>query len=152
MKHDEYSKLPKSREEARARGLDRYFTGLPCKHGHVAPRYVSVTNCVVCQVEHARRRGGWQARPSRETYLDEVRKIVEQRGGVLLSVGYVSAKTKLKIRCGDQHEFEITPDNLKHGNGVESANGRSSRSGWLPIIGVWRSCERLHASITAVTA
>jgi hypothetical protein len=32
----------------------------------------------------------------------------------LFSTEYVSAKAKLKVRCADGHEFEITPDNLKH--------------------------------------
>jgi hypothetical protein len=29
-----------SRAEAKARGLTRYFTGKPCKYGHIAERYV----------------------------------------------------------------------------------------------------------------
>ena len=37
-----------SREEAKALGLKRYFTGKPCKHGHLAQRKVSNTECVVC--------------------------------------------------------------------------------------------------------
>lgn len=32
------STLPKSRAEAKATGAKHYFTGEPCKHGHVAPR------------------------------------------------------------------------------------------------------------------
>ncbi len=32
------STLPKSRAEAKAAGAKHYFTGEPCKHGHVAPR------------------------------------------------------------------------------------------------------------------
>lgn len=32
------STLPKSRAEAKAMGAKHYFTGEPCKHGHVAPR------------------------------------------------------------------------------------------------------------------
>jgi hypothetical protein len=32
------STLPKSRAEAKATGAAYYFTGEPCKHGHVAPR------------------------------------------------------------------------------------------------------------------
>ena len=115
MKNVEHTTLPKSREEAKARGLDRYFTGSPCKHGHIAPRYVSTTNCVPCQVEHARRHGRWQARPSKKTYLEKARTLVERRGGVLLSTEYVSAKAKLKVRCGDQNEFEVSPDGLAHG-------------------------------------
>src|SRR5262249_29619107 len=58
---------------------------------------------------------GWQARPSRAAYLEEVRKRVAKRGGLLLSSKYVSAKTKVRVRCLNQHEFGITPDNLRHG-------------------------------------
>jgi len=32
----------------------------------------------------------------------------------LLSKEYVSAKTKLHVRCADSHEFDITADNLSH--------------------------------------
>ena len=111
----DYSALPSSREEAKANGIDRFFTGIPCKHGHVAPIYTRGASCVVCQVEHARRRGGYQARPSSETYPTEIRKIADERGGVLLSSRYVSAKTKVSVRCLNQHVFDITPDNLRHG-------------------------------------
>lgn len=37
-----------SRAEANAAGLPRYFTGKPCKHGHVAERYTSYGGCVPC--------------------------------------------------------------------------------------------------------
>jgi 5-methylcytosine-specific restriction endonuclease McrA len=43
-----------SRQEARALGLKRYFTGKPCKHGHVAERYTSIGNCVECQAQNYR--------------------------------------------------------------------------------------------------
>jgi hypothetical protein len=95
---EDYSTLAKSRQEAQARNLDRYFTNIPCKHGHLAPRYTRGMSCVACQLEHARRSGGWQARPSRERYLTELRDIVGQRGGVLLSTEYVSARTKVRVR------------------------------------------------------
>ena len=112
---DQFKSLPKSRKEARALGVDRFFTGIPCKHGHLAPRYVSTPVCVVCQVEHARRLGGWGARPSGAAYLDQLRTLIEERGGVLLSDEYGSAKTKIRARCADGHEFSVTPDNLKRG-------------------------------------
>jgi len=38
-----------SRAEARAQGLKRYFTGKPCKRGHVAERFVS-GECVPCKL------------------------------------------------------------------------------------------------------
>lgn len=36
------------RSEAKAKGLKYYFTGKPCKHGHVAERTTSNGNCVTC--------------------------------------------------------------------------------------------------------
>ena len=41
------STLPKSRAEAKATGAKYYFTGEPCKHGHVAPRKTKGA-CVEC--------------------------------------------------------------------------------------------------------
>jgi predicted nucleic acid-binding Zn ribbon protein len=38
-----------SRKEARARGLDRYFTGKPCLRGHIAERPTSVAVCLECR-------------------------------------------------------------------------------------------------------
>lgn len=38
-----------SRDEAKARGLRRYFTGKPCKYGHVAERYIYAgCKCLGC--------------------------------------------------------------------------------------------------------
>src|SRR5689334_5463261 len=37
-----------TRAEAKAASLPRYFTGKPCKHGHVAERYTSIKICVSC--------------------------------------------------------------------------------------------------------
>ena len=39
--------LPKTRAEAKATGAKYYFTGEPCKHGHVAPRKTKGA-CVEC--------------------------------------------------------------------------------------------------------
>ena len=42
------SELVQSRTEARKKGLSRYFTGVPCKYGHIAERTRS-GNCVECR-------------------------------------------------------------------------------------------------------
>ena len=34
--------------EARDQGLKRYFTGVPCKYGHVTERFVSNHSCIKC--------------------------------------------------------------------------------------------------------
>src|SRR4029077_20344675 len=111
----DFAKLPKSRTEAIRLGVDRFFTGKPCRYGHIAPRYVSSPNCAKCLVEHARKYGGWKARPEKGVFLNSMRKIVEKRGGTLLSKTYVTAKAKLRVRCGRGHAFAVTPDNLRHG-------------------------------------
>ncbi len=40
-----------SRQEALARGLKRYFTGKPCKNGHVAERLATARVCIECARE-----------------------------------------------------------------------------------------------------
>ncbi len=45
-----------SKEEAAECGLSRYYTGKPCKYGHVAERYARNRNCVVCNAENSRLR------------------------------------------------------------------------------------------------
>ena len=37
-----------SRDEALQAGRKRYFTGLPCRRGHLAERYTSMGGCVEC--------------------------------------------------------------------------------------------------------
>ncbi len=44
-----------SRRKALARGLTRYFTGKPCKAGHVAERRTDNRLCVECERERGRR-------------------------------------------------------------------------------------------------
>jgi hypothetical protein len=45
-----------TRKQAKALGLTRYFTGKPCKHGHVCERYTANFACVECFRENRNRR------------------------------------------------------------------------------------------------
>jgi hypothetical protein len=42
-------------KEAKALGLKRYFTGKPCKHGHICERTVINRHCKECLRWHQRR-------------------------------------------------------------------------------------------------
>lgn len=42
------------RLEAMERGLHQYFTGVPCRNGHIAGRYVFNSSCMECRVVSAR--------------------------------------------------------------------------------------------------
>jgi hypothetical protein len=63
-----------TRKEALAIGYSRYFTGKPCKHGHVAERYTTSRQCTKCNAVRwknepiERRRQYWK-----NYYTDEVR-------------------------------------------------------------------------------
>lgn len=37
-----------TRREAKEQGLKRYFTGKPCKHGHISERYTRCGGCIKC--------------------------------------------------------------------------------------------------------
>ena len=60
--------LPKTRAEAKATGAKYYFTGEPCKHGHIAPRKTKGA-CVECLQAEWR-----QAAETRAEYFKEYNK------------------------------------------------------------------------------
>lgn len=70
-----------SRKNAMAQGLTRYFTGKPCKNGHVAKRLVSNRHCLRCDRErreanreHYRECGREHYKANREAMLEYNRK------------------------------------------------------------------------------
>jgi hypothetical protein len=65
--------LPKTRAKAKATGATHYFTGEPCKHGHIAPRKTKGA-CIEClKVEWA------QAAETRAEYFREYNRKDEVR-------------------------------------------------------------------------
>lgn len=46
-KFDNYPKV--SKREAVERRVNYYWTGVPCKHGHIFFRYTATSVCVLCQ-------------------------------------------------------------------------------------------------------
>lgn len=43
-----------TRQQAISKGLIKYYTGRPCKHGHYSFRYVNTASCCACLREAAR--------------------------------------------------------------------------------------------------
>ena len=84
------STLPKSRAEAKAMGAKHYFTGEPCKHGHVAPRKTkgACTECLrvdwekrnVARVEYFKQYNQTEiAREAKRKYYEKNRNAVIAR-------------------------------------------------------------------------
>ena len=46
--------------------------------------------------------------------LERIRKIVEAKGGALLSTNYVNSRTKVSVRCSQGHTWDTTPVALVH--------------------------------------
>jgi hypothetical protein len=78
-----------SRKSARAAGQSFYFTGLPCKRGHVAERYSHNGNCVVCNRLRAaqwkktdkgrKSRNEWQNKRRAQQRAEQAAKIQAER-------------------------------------------------------------------------
>lgn len=78
--------IPKSRAEAKEIGATHYFTGKPCKHGHLAPRVVKGT-CVECRKiewtkENERRKQLPKSEAAKEAgrrYYEKNKEVVKRR-------------------------------------------------------------------------
>lgn len=88
-----------SRPEAKSQGLRQYFTGKPCKHGHIAPKFVSNGACVVCAkgwCENQRKKQGRSKKavkefpPERRSALDNGQATYHD--GVPCKEGHVGEK------------------------------------------------------------
>lgn len=77
-----------TRKEAQAQGKKRYFTGKPCKHGHISERWVNPGVCLDCAAEIMKR----YYETHREAHATSARKWREEhpeRNAALLGKGTV---------------------------------------------------------------
>ena len=78
-----------SRAAAKTSGLIRYFTGLPCKNGHISERSVSCCACL-----HCKRVSPKQKLSSAANYKRNAEKIKEKRRARYRSIPYVKEFNK----------------------------------------------------------
>jgi hypothetical protein len=70
MSHD-----PITRTDAAAFGFKRFYTGKPCRWGHVAERYTSSGNCVECRCDPPANWSARQFKAWRDGELDRARRL-----------------------------------------------------------------------------
>jgi 5-methylcytosine-specific restriction endonuclease McrA len=86
---------PISLKDASAAGLARYFTGVPCKHGHVAERRVCDRGCTGC--DNAKRARHYRA--DREAYLSKQRlRQTENREGIRAASRAWKARNTARVK------------------------------------------------------
>jgi len=76
-----------TRQEAKERKLPRYFSGIPCKRGHVCERYTSSGLCVECAKHHSRKHaeeGRRNAAPDNRLRKDIEESIIKRENTKLL--------------------------------------------------------------------
>lgn len=68
-----------SRKEAIEKGLKVYFTGKPCKYGHVSERYVSGSGCLECGKEHKEQNKEYMKEYNKKYYQQNKEQVKESR-------------------------------------------------------------------------
>ncbi len=76
------SGLPTSRQEAMKSGSKYYFTGDPCRTGHLSPRYMN-GDCIQCRRDRDRR----SADKRRAKYREKVDRELKAKSGTPISQG-----------------------------------------------------------------
>jgi 5-methylcytosine-specific restriction endonuclease McrA len=98
--------LPKTRAEAQRTGSTHYFTGEPCKHGHIAPRKTKGV-CVECMKLE------WQR--GNETRADYFREYNQSEAGQKAKRGYYERnKDAVKARAQARPTEEKHHHRKKH--------------------------------------
>lgn len=100
--------IPRTRDEAIEQGLNRYYTGVPCQNGHLAPKYVIGYKCVEC---HRLRGIEYHADPAykaRQARYHQERKV----RGPLYKYRNTPESLKRDLerrRCRDREEMARSP-------------------------------------------
>lgn len=59
--------------------------------------------------------------------IEDIRAIVEPKGGIVLSETYVGSGTKMLLRCKEGHEFKIDIDHIRRGHWCSKCAGRLTK-------------------------
>src|SRR5258706_2928285 len=100
--------LPASRKAAKLVGSTRYFTGIPCPHGHVTPRKTSNKACLGCH-RIARVAAHKAAPQKRKRYPHPPDRLTRSRNSNPLVLLFAWARYRAKKR---EIEFSLSPDDI----------------------------------------
>lgn len=111
-----YSGPTVTREEAKAVGLARYFTGMPCKRGHVVERYTTSKNaCVLCarDLKAARyARDSEKVKASVKAYRDKNKERLKLEA-VAIYAANPDKKRELNKQSRDKYPERVAARNAK---------------------------------------
>jgi 5-methylcytosine-specific restriction endonuclease McrA len=104
----EVSQIPLiSRSEALAQGATRYFTGKPCKFGHVSERQVTNLNCCDCS---RLRRGKWRIENEENEIIHRTRYYNRHKQDISVSREAYYARNKERILAYDRARYALNKE------------------------------------------
>lgn len=112
-----------SREDARSRGSIRYFTGVPCRHGHIEERIVTSNLCLAC---HREARARWRAAEPERLKADKAASYLRNREHVIAQAkAYIGANPE-KVRARRKAHYAKNTERLRAANKAwrSSTHGR----------------------------
>lgn len=127
-----------SRKEARKSGLSRYYTGVPCKHGHYSDRSAKDSTCIACRDARTK---AWaeanadRAKANRDRWRAENRErdLVAKRRYAEANKERTNARSREYYRANAERHGALTrrwkqqhPEECT----VMSYNSRARRFGW----------------------
>ena len=125
------SELPQSRAAAKNKGLNRYFTGVPCKNGHIAERIMS-GNCIECR--RAWRAGRVSVSIWRKKYY-QVNKKVENENSRQYDLNHKAERKEYSAKYRDAHreESRLTRAKWRLDNPDYCAKHRAAHPEWYRV-------------------
>ena len=97
-----------TRQDATKLGLSEYFTGKPCKHGHIAHRSIDNSRCTECKYHslYREKRREWRKRPI-ERMKENTRKMAQR------AIEAGKLKRQPCIRCGETNDIHAHHDDYR---------------------------------------
>lgn len=124
-----------TRAEAKRLGLRHYFTGKPCKKGHIEKRFTSIGKCMACarldaMAQHVHTTTKRRLYSTLEGFVQAATALHEGKYSYEKAV-YKGAHTLLVITCPEHGDFEQNPTNHMQGKGCPTCG--AARAAMLSV-------------------
>lgn len=92
-----------TREQAKEQGLKRFFTGVPCLHGHICERFLSNGCCVICTYAADRRTKEQHAEKAKRMWAKHREKrSAENKAAYAKNIEYHKARAKAWMQANPE--------------------------------------------------
>lgn len=110
-----------SRKEAKAKGISYYFTGTPCKHGHVSKRRASNGTCFECHLKvnakwrskNPKYMGNWYLSNKDDIARKQQQRYLEKRDEILARCKQYRDNNRDKVSAGWLRWAKENPDKFR---------------------------------------